>query len=275
MQSSLRLLCILAHPDDEVLATGGILARYAAEGVETSLLMATYGERAWHGDADAYPGPQAFAHRRKDELRAAARVLGLRRVRFLSQPHGEVGQADATELVDTIARALRFLRPHVVITHGPQGRASHSDHALLGHYTAAAVLRAADCNERISGNWAPYRVPKLYYLAASPKQSARCTALSSDSATAADDSVHGASTSEPSAITTRIDTLAYARQVQHALSCHESQLPRYAGLATLPEAQQRELWGVNELFCASSPVIASGEVEDDLFAGLRERSTGE
>ena len=81
-----------------MLATGGILARYAAEGVETSLLMATYGERAWHGDADGYPGPQAFAHTRKGELSAAARILGLRRVRFLSQLHGEVGAADAGDL---------------------------------------------------------------------------------------------------------------------------------------------------------------------------------
>lgn len=275
MQSSLHLLCVLAHPDDEVLATGGILARYAAEGVETSLLMATYGERAWHGDADAYPGPQAFAHTRKGELYAAARILGLRRVRFLSQPHGEVGAADAADLVDTIARAVRFLRPDVVITHGPQGRASHSDHALLGHYTAAAVLRAADCNERISGNWAPYQVPKLYYLAASREREARLAALSSDAATAEENVAYAASSWERSAITTWVDTSAYVRQVQRALTCYQSQLPSYAGLAALPEAQQRELWGVNELFCASSPVVAGGEVEDDLFAGLRERPTGE
>lgn len=258
MQSSLHLLCILAHPDDEVLATGGILARYAAEGVETSLLTATYGERAWHGDADAYPGPQAFAHTRKDELRAAARVLGLRRVRFLNQLHGEIGQADATDLVATIARAIRFLRPDVVITYGPESRASQTDHALIGHFTAAAVLEAADCNEQISGIWGPYRVPKLYYLAASPERAARLDTLSGEAA-----------------ITTRIDSSAYVGQVQHALSCHESQLPRYAGLAALSEAQQRELWGVNELFCASGPVTAGDEVEDDLFAGLRGRSTGE
>ena len=30
----LRLMCVLAHPDDESLGTGGTLARYAAEGVE-------------------------------------------------------------------------------------------------------------------------------------------------------------------------------------------------------------------------------------------------
>ena len=43
-------MCILAHPDDESLGTGGILARYATEGVTTFLVTATRGERGWQGD---------------------------------------------------------------------------------------------------------------------------------------------------------------------------------------------------------------------------------
>ena len=44
-----RLFCVLAHPDDESLGMGGVLARYAAEGVETYLATATSGERGWPG----------------------------------------------------------------------------------------------------------------------------------------------------------------------------------------------------------------------------------
>ena len=40
----LRLLAVLAHPDDESLGFGGTLARYAAEGVGTYLVTATRGE---------------------------------------------------------------------------------------------------------------------------------------------------------------------------------------------------------------------------------------
>ena len=40
----LRLLAVLAHPDDETLGLGGTLARCAAEGVETYLVTATHGQ---------------------------------------------------------------------------------------------------------------------------------------------------------------------------------------------------------------------------------------
>jgi hypothetical protein len=77
MNEARRLLCVLAHPDDESLATGGILARYAAEGVATYLITATRGERGWQGDPRADPGSEALGQLREAELRAAAQVLGL------------------------------------------------------------------------------------------------------------------------------------------------------------------------------------------------------
>jgi LmbE family N-acetylglucosaminyl deacetylase len=55
----LKLMCILAHPDDESLGTGGILARYAHEGVHTSLITATRGQRGWQGVEADNPGPDA------------------------------------------------------------------------------------------------------------------------------------------------------------------------------------------------------------------------
>jgi len=47
----LRLMCVLAHPDDESLGTGGALAKCAAEGVATYLVTATRGERGRFGDS--------------------------------------------------------------------------------------------------------------------------------------------------------------------------------------------------------------------------------
>ena len=50
MANELKLMCILAHPDDESLGNGGIFAKYAAEGIETHLVTATRGERGWFGE---------------------------------------------------------------------------------------------------------------------------------------------------------------------------------------------------------------------------------
>jgi len=61
MSETLKLMCILAHPDDEPLGTGGILAKYGAEDVETYLITATRGEHGWMGDEKDDPGPEALA----------------------------------------------------------------------------------------------------------------------------------------------------------------------------------------------------------------------
>jgi len=83
MPEQLRLMCVLAHPDDESLGNGGTLAKYAAEGVATYLVTATRGERGWPGAAHENPGPAALGAIREAELRAAAEVLGIQEVNFL------------------------------------------------------------------------------------------------------------------------------------------------------------------------------------------------
>jgi len=62
---TLRLMCVLAHPDDESLGTGGTLAQYAAEGVATYLVTATRGERGRFGDARESPGPDVVGRARE------------------------------------------------------------------------------------------------------------------------------------------------------------------------------------------------------------------
>ena len=107
----LKLMAVLAHPDDESLATGGILAKYAASGVQTYLVMATRGERGWFGPVGAYPGSQALGRLREAELRAAAQVLGLREIVFLDYQDGELDQADPAQAVAKIVTQLRRVQP--------------------------------------------------------------------------------------------------------------------------------------------------------------------
>lgn len=116
MTEQLRLMCVLAHPDDESLGNGGVLAKYAAEGVETSLVTATRGERGWLGSPEEYPGLEALGKIREAELYAAADVLGLRRLDFLDYIDGDLDQAPPREAIAKIAGHLRRVKPQVVLT---------------------------------------------------------------------------------------------------------------------------------------------------------------
>ena len=269
MHTPLRLLCVLAHPDDESLGAGGILARYASEGVETSLLMATRGERGWQGDPQSNPGPQALARLREAELRAAAEALGLRHVQFLNERDGELDQAETAEVVAAIAGHIRLRRPDVVVTFGPDGVTGHPDHIAISQLTTTAVVCAADRTYRVPEAWPPHQAAKLYYLVQSSQQAAHYAAIFGDVAMTVDGVARRFGGWESWALTTRIDTSEHWRRVWRAIGCHQSQLPGYAALATLPEEQHRALWGVGEFYRVFSRVNAGRAVEDDLFAGLR------
>ena len=107
MNESLRLMAILAHPDDESLGFGGTLAKYAAEGIHVALVTATRGERGWRGEQDADPGLTAVGQIREAELRSAATALGIDRLTFLDQIDGELAQAESGPVLARIVAEIR------------------------------------------------------------------------------------------------------------------------------------------------------------------------
>src|SRR5690348_6808851 len=145
--SPLRLMCVLAHPDDESLGTGGTLARYAAQGVETYVVTATRGERGRFGDGPR-PDPQIVGATREAELRSAASELGVRELTLLGYPDGALDGVEPQRAQDTIAAHVQRVRPQVVITFGPEGAYGHPDHIAISQLTTAAVVRAADTGHR-------------------------------------------------------------------------------------------------------------------------------
>ncbi|WP_372509140.1 PIG-L deacetylase family protein [Actinomadura madurae] len=87
MPRELTLMAVHAHPDDEVLSTGGILARYAAEGVRTVLVTCTNGEQG-DGPGGVKPGEpghdaEEVARRRLAELRESAGLLDIGHLELL------------------------------------------------------------------------------------------------------------------------------------------------------------------------------------------------
>lgn len=267
--TELRLLCVLAHPDDESLGTGGILARYAAEGIATYLLTATSGQAGWTGHPAEHPGPDSLGHIREQELRNAATALGVRELLLLDYVDGELDQAPGYEVIAAISRVIRTLRPDVVVTFGPEGATGHPDHIAISQHTTAAIVNAADQYYDGARNLEPHRVAKLYYLAESVNKVAAFDAIFGDSAMQVD----GVRRTFPGwpdwAITTRVDTTAYWHQVWAAISCHRSQLLNFAALEGLAPERHAYLWGTQEYYRVFSLVNNGRAGEDDLFAGLR------
>jgi LmbE family N-acetylglucosaminyl deacetylase len=270
MNNELRLLMVLAHPDDESLGNGGTLAKYAAEGVRTFLVTATRGERGWFFDAASNPGPEGLGQIREAELRAAAAVLGIEEVSFLDYHDGEFDRADHDEVVGKIVSHIRRIRPHVVVTFDQAGLYGHPDHIAVSRFTTSAVAAAADAGFADPEARDPHGVAKLYYMAWTADEielyEKAFGAISMD--------VNGEQRRPFSwpewATTTRIDALAHWRTTWDAVACHTTQLPNYGTLLDLDENTHARLWGTNRYVRVLSRVPVRSRVEDDLFEGLRD-----
>ena len=153
-----RLLLVHAHPDDESLWSGGTIARYAAAGARVTVVTCTLGEEGEIipaflrllavGEADQLGGY------RMGELRAACAALGVSDHRYLGgacrwRDSGMIGTAanehpralvrgDRAEQVDALVAILADVRPHVVVTYGPDGGYGHPDHIAAHDITTAA-----------------------------------------------------------------------------------------------------------------------------------------
>jgi LmbE family N-acetylglucosaminyl deacetylase len=267
----LKLLCILAHPDDESLGLGGILAKYGAEGVETYLVTATRGEQGWFGPPEENPGPDALGKIREQELREAADVLGLREVVLLDYCDGELDRADQRELVRLLAGHIRRIRPDVVVTFDQNGVYGHPDHIAATRAATAATVAAADAGFEVAGGAVPHTVSKLYYFAWTREVQEAYERAFGELVMQIDGVERRAVPWPHWAISTWIDTSTCWERVWEAIRCHRSQLPGYQKLLDLPDEYHQTLWGRLTFHRVYSLVPVGGK-EDDLFAGLREGS---
>jgi LmbE family N-acetylglucosaminyl deacetylase len=151
----MTLMAVHAHPDDEATGTGGVLARYAAEGIRTVLVTCTDGGcgDAPGGIKPGEPGhdPAAVAELRRAELEKSCRVLGVDELEMLGYADsGMMGwpQNDAPgsfwttpveEAAARLAELIRRYEPDVVVTYDENGFYGHPDHIQAHRITMAAV----------------------------------------------------------------------------------------------------------------------------------------
>ncbi|MDB5892518.1 MAG: hypothetical protein JWQ88_49, partial [Rhodoferax sp.] len=126
-----RLVVVAPHPDDEVLAAGGLISRHAAGGGECLVVAVTDGEASHPGSAIWTPAE--LARMRRAESNDGLRALGLRRAEIARLGLADGGVlAHRTQLAAGLALVLRP-SDVVVTTWRLDG---HPDHEATGETTA-------------------------------------------------------------------------------------------------------------------------------------------
>ncbi|SDJ80915.1 N-acetylglucosaminyl deacetylase, LmbE family [Nonomuraea maritima] len=273
MDRQLTLMVVHAHPDDECLSTGGVLARYSDEGVRTVLVTCTNGEQG-DGEGGAKPGEPghddaAVAAKRLSELRESVSLLGIKHLELLGyRDSGMEGwdgnghpDAFANVPVETAAARLAELmeryQPQVVVTYDATGGGGygHPDHVQAHRITVAAT--------ELSG------IPAKLYHTAMPRSSMkRMFEMMRESGLDLDFEPSDDFGTPDELVTTVVDVAPYVERKLKALQAHESQGDNIF-LWRMPEELRQEAFS-HEAF---ERVLDRGDVspadEDDLFAGLR------
>jgi LmbE family N-acetylglucosaminyl deacetylase len=250
-----------AHPDDEAIATGGTMARVAAEGHRVVLVCATKGELGEVAPGFLTDG-ESLTDRRVEEVRAAAEILGAQRVDFLgyrdSGMEGEpttkdpecFAMADVDEAAGRLAAILREEDAEVLTVYDERGNYGHPDHVQVHR----VGIRAAE----LAGT------PRVYestmnrdYIVELMKSRA---AEMQDIADAPDPEEMDLGM-PAEVITTTVDVSAYVGQKRAAMVAHASQIPEESFFLQLPPDAFTAAFG-QEWFIRRGPERAT--VEDTL-----------
>jgi|GEM_PF-533498 len=114
------MVLVFAHPSDDACIAGGTIAKYVRLGWNVHVVIATNGEKGQSGTF-TWARDQALADLRKKESDAAARVLGIQEIVYLSQPDGALSNLSPGTLEDPIMKKIEELKPDIVITYDTTG----------------------------------------------------------------------------------------------------------------------------------------------------------
>jgi LmbE family N-acetylglucosaminyl deacetylase/SAM-dependent methyltransferase len=141
----MRLLVVVAHPDDESFGCGSVLAHAFANRYDTAVVCATLGEAG-----ESRIQTDDLARLRESELRAAAGILGVGVVHLLGHvdsgmtdepPPGALVSVDPALLAAEVQAVIEDLRPDVVVTLDASD--GHRDHVAIRDATVTAVDASA------------------------------------------------------------------------------------------------------------------------------------
>lgn len=280
------LLAVHAHPDDEVIATGGILADAAARGLRTKVVTCTDGRRGEIVGAGMDPDEvrPRLAEVRAGEVAAALALLGVGEHAFLGyHDSGMMGtegnadpqgfwRADVHEAVGRVVAHIRVFRPSVVVTYDAFGGYGHPDH-IQAHRVAVLAVEAAGMAVLYPEAGAPWHTPKLYFstfpksaiVAANEMFTAAGLPSPFGEATDPADIPMG---TQDALVTTQVDVTPHMAAKKAALQAHVSQIASDSFFLNIPEAMQTGFYGTEWFIRRHTDVEVPAGSETDLFAGI-------
>jgi LmbE family N-acetylglucosaminyl deacetylase len=272
--SELTLMAVHAHPDDEASSTGGVLARYSRDGVNTVVVTCTNGAL---GDAPGGIKPDdpefdeelVIATRRR-ELEASCELLGVRHLELLNYrdsgmmgwpsntAEGAFWQMGIEEAARPLVELMELYRPQVVITYDSNGSYGHPDHIQAHRIT----LHAAE----LTG------VPDKLYFPVIPRSAWREFAPLLRAAGLDDEKTEESSSEEEfgipdELITTQIDCQEFVGTKYAALAAHGSQTDQ-SFFMKLPHDLFDRIFGT-ESFIRHLDRTGVPTPETELFVGIR------
>ncbi len=296
-----RLLLVHAHPDDETIATGATMAKYAAEGRHVTCVTCTAGEMGEilvpeleHLAADR---EDRLGEHRRGEIEAAMKELGVTDHRWLGgfgryrdsgmqwHPDGHAipadtihenafWHADLTEAATHLVAIIRELRPQVLVTYDEFGNYGHPDHiqahrvAMYAAQLAAVPSYRADLGEA-------WDIPKIYWTAMS--ESRMRDGLRALREAGEETFFEGVDPDGPIPMTTpdedlaaEIDATDHAEQKMAAMRAYPTQITVDGPFFALSNNVGNKVWGLEHYRIAKGTRGPAGPngLETDLFAGL-------
>ncbi|MEV3854179.1 PIG-L family deacetylase [Streptomyces sp. NPDC050095] len=269
-------MAVHAHPDDEATSTGGVLAKYAAEGVRTVLVTCTDGG-CGDGPGGVKPGdpghdPAAVAVMRRQELEASCGILKISHLETLgyadsgmmgwpaNDAPGSFWRTPVEEGAARLAELIRHYEPDVVVTYDENGFYGHPDHIQANRITMAA-LEMTELSPKVYWTTMPHSAMQRF---GETVREFHEDMPEPDPAEAAAMAELGLPDEE---VTTWVDTAAFGAQKFDSLAAHASQGENIFFLKMGLE-RFTELMGV-ETFVRVQDTTDAPLPEDDLFAGLR------
>jgi LmbE family N-acetylglucosaminyl deacetylase len=228
------LVCFHAHPDDESIATGGVMAKAVDDGHRVVLVLATKGE---HGEvAEGFlDDGETLAERRVTETHASAAVLGVHRVEFLGYVDsgmidtpendlaGSFWSADVEAAAQQLAAILTEESADVLTVYDDHGAYGHPDHIQV-HRVGVRAAELAGTPKVFQSTINRTHLLELMRQAP-PSEDFDIAELEADASFGSPEEV----------ITCRVDVTAYVDRKRASMRAHASQIPEEHFMLSMPD----------------------------------------